>query len=203
MPAADPEFSFDRERHEYRLGGRVVPSTTQVLRAAGFIGRSFASDYSRRRGEYVHLACHLHDRGVLDEESLDPVIAPYLQAYRSFLEATKFDVLLSEEPLVSVSHRFGTTPDKLGIFKGVPALVEIKTGIVQPWVALQTAAQELAVKDRFPEYRKAKLRRYALGLRPDGTYLITGPFDNKSDREVFLGALACHTWKVTTAPAAR
>lgn len=192
---AGPVVTFDRERHEYRLDGVIVPSTTQVLRSAGLITYSFRNDYFRRRGEYVHLACHLHDQEALDEASLDPVLAPYLEAYRSFLEDTGFEVLLSEEPLVSVSHRFGTTPDKLGLLHGAPAIIELKTGTVQPWVALQTAAQALAVADRFPEYRKIKLKRFALALRPDKTYHLTGPFTNKGDSEVFLAALACHAWK--------
>lgn len=53
-------FTFDRELHEHRTDGLVVPGTTQVLR----------SEYFRRRGEYVHLACHLHDSGALNAITL-------------------------------------------------------------------------------------------------------------------------------------
>jgi len=85
---------FEESTHTYRLGGPngvVVPSVTQIMKAAGIIDDSFYNDTGRFRGSAVHRATQLldesdlsPDEGSLDWESLDPELLPYVQAYGKF-----------------------------------------------------------------------------------------------------------------------
>lgn len=76
------DLAFDAEAHEYKLSGVRIPSVTQVL--------SFGQDLSRiprwtaERGTAFHLATEYDDAGDLDEESVDALVRPHLEAYRKW-----------------------------------------------------------------------------------------------------------------------
>lgn len=110
----DAPVEFQEDGHLYD-GGRLE-SVTGILKAEGFIDTSFYTEEGRERGSYVHLATHLDDMGELDESSLDPVIVPYLEAWRRFKRESGFIVERSEVPMVSTAYRYAGTPDVAGIF---------------------------------------------------------------------------------------
>ena len=153
-----PAQSFDEAEHAYHHNGVRLPSVTQILQAEGFIDMRFFDAYSRERGRLVHLATHYDDMGELDEDTLDPVIEPYLRAWRKFRQESGFTVESSEVPMVNIKYGFAGTPD---------------------------------VRGRFP---KGALRRGAVELHDDGTYKLY-QFPDRNDVNVWLAALACHTWK--------
>lgn len=178
-------LTFDDATHTYRTDGRVIPSVTEILRAEGFIDTAWFTDYGRERGKLAHLAIHLHDAGELDEDSLDPVLRPYLDAWKRFVEATGCIILESEQACVDSLKRYAGTPDKIVLLDGKPTLLDIKTGAVSPWVRLQLCA-----------YCEAKTiyRRAAVQLTDDGTYKLHH-YTDRQDFGVWQAVLAVYWWK--------
>lgn len=107
---------FNEADHSYFLDGVRVPSVTGILKAEGFIDDRFFDEWSRDRGSMVHLATHYDDLGELDEDSLDPVIVPYVEAWRRFKRESGFIVEASETGLASRVHRYAGTLDTRGYF---------------------------------------------------------------------------------------
>jgi hypothetical protein len=107
---------FDEEKHLYTLNGIALPSVTGVLKAEGFIDTRFYDEYSRNRGTLIHLATEYDDSGDLDEDTLDPVIVPYVEAWRKFKKESGFIVDSSETPLCNKTHRYAGKIDRRGHF---------------------------------------------------------------------------------------
>ena len=80
----------------------------------------------------------------------------------------------------------GTAIDRIGAFSSGDALLELKSGAIEPWVGLQLALQNECLPKRLP--------RFALQLKPDGTYRLH-EFKDPNDRNVALAAVALWHWK--------
>ncbi|MFA6290153.1 MAG: hypothetical protein WC637_00150 [Victivallales bacterium] len=180
-------IQFDAEKHEYRCNGVLYPSVTQILADMGLIDTSWFTEYSRERGTLVHRIIQWHLAGDLDEESIDPALRPYFDAFIRFQEESKFVAEEVEKPFASVTCRFAGTPDLIGCLNGHNAIVDIKTGAPQPWTALQLAGYEILVKH-------PSMERFSLQLTDEGKYKLTHHKD-RQDRGVFLAALAVYYWK--------
>jgi hypothetical protein len=111
-----PELEFIEDGHIYQFRGSVPPSVTGILKAEGFIDTSFYNEYGRMMGQFVHKATYLDDQGELDEESLDPVIAPYVEAWRRFRRESGFTPIVSEKPRINIDLFYCGTPDVIGEF---------------------------------------------------------------------------------------
>lgn len=111
----DATVEFEAEGHKY---GNGLESVTTILKAEGFINTAFYDDWSRDRGSMIHLATAYDDAGELDEESLDPVILPYLVAWRKFRKESGFGLGLIEPPMMSTAYRYAGTPDRIGDLPG-------------------------------------------------------------------------------------
>lgn len=171
-------LTFDQAAHAYHYDGVRLPSVTQIIESAGL-----GVDYSmvprdvleRKRiiGEKVHLACRFADEADLDVTSLDPVIAPRVQAYLKFLAETAFEPLGTELALGDVERGYAGTPDCWGILNSAQAVLDRKTLAVLdvPSAALQ-AAGYLPLIDDFESSPWHRAKRYALQLRPNGTYRL-------------------------------
>lgn len=179
-------LTFDEQNHIYRVQGVAIPSVTQILVAEGFIDTSWFTEYGRDRGKYAHEAIKLYEQGSLDEESLDPVLRPYLDAWKQFKTDTGYVSEVVEEPLYSPVYQYAGTPDNIGLLNGEPTVLDIKTGAISPWVALQLSAYETL--------KKMCLDRVALRLMPDGKYRLRH-FKDRTDRQVFLAAVATFYWR--------
>lgn len=79
-------LSFDKEQHSFTGNGEVLPSVTQVLRDNRLTPDFYAmiDPWYLQRGTMIHLACEYYDKGVLDEDTLDPAIIPHVEAYKTF-----------------------------------------------------------------------------------------------------------------------
>jgi hypothetical protein len=159
-------------------------TVTQLLVEEGFIDTTWYDEYGRDRGTYVHKAVHLYDTDELDEERLDPVLVPYLTGWKKFLKESNFVVIDSEVRLNN--GQFTGKPDKVGLLNGLPAILDNKSGSIEPWVALQLAGYEIL--------KGSPHKRIAVRLKPDGTYSLK-EFKDRQDRQIFLAALACYQWK--------
>ena len=112
----DTPVEFQDEGHIYTCNGQRLRSTTEILKAKGFIDTTWYDERSRDKGRYVHLACHLDDIDDLDEDTVGEVERPYLESYRKFKRESGFMVEQSEVPMMSRAYQFAGTPDKIGHF---------------------------------------------------------------------------------------
>lgn len=179
-------IEFDPVAHVYREGGRVVPGVTGIIKSCGLIDDTWFNDYARDRGKAVHEATALDDDGILDEATIDPAITGYVAAWRRFKAESGFQSVHIERVLFNKVHRYAGTVDRLGIMSGCNWVIDFKTGEIQPWVALQTAAYALAAGGTF--------RRAGVKLSSDGTYRLK-EFSDRNDTAVFLACLTLHNWK--------
>lgn len=122
----DTPVIFQPEGHRYTWEGRELESVTTILQAEGYIDTRWFDDWSRDKGTAVHLAVHYEETGGVDEHGLDPVIAPYLEAWRAFKDATGWETQESEPRLMSSVHLYAGTPDVVGHLPGITrAAVEL------------------------------------------------------------------------------
>lgn len=191
-----PALTFDEAAHVYRLGGAVVPSVTQLLKP---IGADFSQidprvlEAKRQLGTSVHLACELDDENDLDEETLPADVLPYLQAWRKFKADTGAVVIMNEQRLASVSHRFAGTLDRVvQVRSGDIYLIDLKTA-ASMWrsFGVQLCGYQLLLDE---SAFTTKLARKGLQLKADGTYRLE-PYNNPNDAACFRALLSLHHWK--------
>lgn len=198
-------LTFDAERHAYELDGRAVPSITHVL--APLIDFSYLPAYVRDdvllRGRLVHDAIAadiVHDLDDVQFARECPRLMAYVDAWRAFKDARAFAPLLSEYRVASPRHQVAGTIDTLGVLDGHAALIDFKTGRPADVVAdLQTAAYlglalewsayDAVLRDFLKRY--PVIRRYAVQLRPDGSFKVEAYTDPKDFRD-FLALLTAY-----------
>lgn len=183
---------FDAAEHTYILkpSGRILPSTTTLLKACGLIDTTFyAKDgYAMHRGTLVHKTTELYDLGTLDEDALDPALRGYLDAWRKFRHEFDEPWTHIEKPMCDEMCGFAGTADRLG----ARLVLDIKTSAtVQPWWGAQLASYALL---GFTVGTAALVKRYSLRLRDDGSYRLDEHKDRK-DFDIFRAALLIHNAK--------
>ena len=175
-------LDFEPVTHCYTVNGRVLPSVTQVLTAAGFVDPRFYTDEACARGTAVHAAVQqFHAGGELGP--VEAEYAPFLDAYLTFTDLTGYAVEASEQRVYDPLRGYAGTYDLLGTLPSYHAgrdLIDIKTGSIPTWVGYQTAA--------YARLLPGIVRRWALNLRADGSYRLE-PLTARSDEAVFLAAL--------------
>lgn len=187
-------ITLDSDKHIYTdEEGRVVPGVTSVLQPLqNFAGipkttLQAAADF----GKHVHLACELYDNGVLDEAMLDENLAPYLVAWKSFLQDTGFKITENEKLVYSEKFKYAGTLDRTGILNGKQALVDIKsTAVASPVTGPQTAAYSQAYKEMGGYKRPA---RFTVHLAPNKYKLV--PHKDGMDFQVFMACLSVFNWR--------
>jgi len=192
-------LQFEAASHTYTLDGQILPSVTQVLEDVGIIDYSFLPAEDRQkyltRGSAAHLATQLDDEGDLDEDTVDPAIAPYLVAWRGFRSDSGFTPALIEHRGFSPEHGYAGTLDRSGTFSGKPTtmyILDIKTGTAPWWVRVQLAAYSAFFDG------PRKYPRIAVELHDDGTYRVSEEFpgrDWQKDFSVFTSALEVYRAK--------
>lgn len=190
------DIVFNEARHEYRVGGHIVPSVTQILSILQDFG-SVPADVLARAAEFgthVHQAIDLHNKGVLDEGALDPALAPYLAAWRSFLRDSGAEVLASEVRVYHPGHHYAGTLDTLVRLSGKVALLDIKTGQLPRSVGPQLIAYVEAYH-ACEDNEHTIRRRLCLQLIAD-TYRVH-PFTNPADWSIFQSCL--NVWRFRNA----
>jgi hypothetical protein len=129
----------------------------------------------------------LYDLGDLEESSLDPVLVPYLEAWKRFRHDTGFLPSAVEVPHVNARLGFAGTPDRTGTMRdGECFILDLKLGNVEPWAAIQTGGYRLLIESPY--------RRAAVQLAGNGKYRVTNHND-RQDMQIFQAALSCHNWK--------
>lgn len=184
-----PTLDFIAAEHRYLLDGdRELPSVTAILKDAGLVDDDWFTEASRMRGEYVHLACRMLDDDELAEESIDPAIQPYLDAYRKFLNVAKPEWIYVEHRVFDPVLGYAGTLDRAGAVYGDKYLIDLKSGGMPPSTGPQTAAYRRCL----PQPHTWK--RAALQLKDDGTFKLH-PLTDRADEAVFTSALTLWQWK--------
>lgn len=199
---------FDEATHTYRVGGRRLPSVTEVLKPLYAGAFDFVTEehleWKSELGRAVHKACELDDDGVLDEESLDELVAGYVRGWRKFRAETPIDVYMNERPLHSLALGFAGTVDCVAFVTApgghrVPVLIDRKTvSALSPVIGVQLAGYEILVREAVRDSKLASLFndivRWAVQLTPDGHYHIQ-PYSNPDDKLAFHACLSLAHWK--------
>ncbi|MCA3187664.1 MULTISPECIES: PD-(D/E)XK nuclease family protein [unclassified Cupriavidus] len=184
---------FDEASHTYRFDGAIIPSVTQILSPLNDLSMIPVAtlEYKRQLGTAVHKATELYDLGELDEDSVAPVVRPYLDAWIRLRAELPFEILGMEERVYHPVHRYAGTYDRLVILDGKRSVFDLKTGAMYPSYGPQTAAYKNAVEKATGKRIEG---RYAIELRDDATYRLHEMTDPE-DWQVFLGCLALHRFK--------
>jgi hypothetical protein len=182
---------FDTLTHTYRLDGQVIPSVTQVLSIANdfsFVDKALLGR-AAQFGTAVHRMTELYDASELNESTLDVSLLPYLDAWKMFLNNTRFTTVESES-LVYSKHGYAGTFDRIGYLDKKLTLVDIKTSAT---VARSTALQTAAYGHAWTEQKGQPIeQRVSVQLRPC-QYAIRA-YEDRTDFLTFLNFLNVYKW---------
>ncbi len=142
--------SFDIIDHTYRSDGKVLGSTTGILRECGlYSDYSFAAGHHRWRGGAVHHGCALIDMGASPriaappelQHVADEVTNGYWPAFSQWKKRTGWQGFCWECALVLPGY-FGGCFDAVGMFNNTPPLIlaDIKSGVLPAMVPVQLAS---------------------------------------------------------------
>lgn len=187
------ELEFDEANHVYRWDGTVVPSVTQILKPldAADLAKVPADtlEFARLRGTLAHKACEYFDQGRLDESSLDPEIAGYVQSWIAFRQTTGYIPLLTEHRFYNSQMGYAGTLDSFGEYGGALAVIDRKTSVS----LLPSVGPQLAAYQHAPGIKA--LRRYAVQLQRDGSIAKAHAFTDADDWRAFTAHLDIRLWR--------
>jgi CRISPR/Cas system-associated exonuclease Cas4 (RecB family) len=183
-------LTFKPESHQYLLDGVELPSVTNILKEVGLIDTRFMTEGSADIGKRRHKLVQLMDEGSLDWGSVLPEDLPYAQAWALFREEHEFEVDSAEVIAYQEIYRFAGTIDRIGKYKGEPAIIDIKTGQRQKWHVLQLLFYAMLVSydgDKQP-------RLFDVYLKDNSTYkVVEVPY---TDLGVAQAVLRVYNWKI-------
>lgn len=179
-------IDFDPRSHVYKVDGRCVPSVTQVIKRAGLMNDEWYNEEACQRGKYVAEATQLMDLGTLDEDTLDPLLRPYLDAWEAFLTDSRCEVIAIEHTVFNPTYHYAGTIDRWVSWNGKETIIDIKTGQPEAWHGLQTAGYALC-------FTKLAMQRACVYLSDSGFKVVV--HDDPQDYAAFLAAVTIEHWK--------
>ena len=184
---------FDDVKHLYTVDGVRVPSVSRILRPLTTAVYGEIDPETLRRATYfgtaVHACTELLDLDELDEDSVIPEWAPYLDAYKRWKTATRPAILQIEDRLGC--GKYAGTLDRICSINGERWVIDIKTtSSIHPHVGVQLAAY-VALAEGF---YGGTYRRAALQLRGDGSFKVT-EFSSLNDETCFNALLGIYHWQ--------
>ena len=185
------EVLFDKAQHQYRVGGIVYPSVTQILKAAGLVvGYDRIDPAYAIKGTAVHSATEFSDLGTLDESTVDPEIRPHLAAWREFRALTKIVFGSIERRFGSALMYAGTVDRVVSDFGGKKGVLDIKSGRPAEWHKIQTAGYATGI---YGDSGRS-VGRWAIYLSGEGRFRVEEHTD-PADFLVWQAALTVARWK--------
>lgn len=192
---------FRKEDHSYWSGGTLLPGVTTVIETVCQAFASIPDQHlipAQERGTAVHTATELDDLEVLDEDTLDDDLMPYLEAWRRFRSDTNFLPERIESVVAHPKLKYAGTLDRTGRIRwrraNRLALVDVKTGAPSRGTALQTAAYQAALAEMTGHQIKTRM---SVHLQGDGTYRVV-EYNDPSDMRVFTAMLTAYRWMKET-----
>ena len=195
---------FNSETHAYYHPESKIRllSVTDVLKIEGFINPYFYDEASRIRGQAVHKAVELIEKGTLNPKSIDPIIQPYVDGYLLFKKETGARALRCEMKVWDPDLNYAGRLDWFGLLNGL-SVIDVKTGSMADWTKYQLAGYWGCVNKTAlehyglpPELRHPQqIKRYGLELRPTGKYNLQ-PFTNPNDYRLFQSMVSLAWTKI-------
>ena len=179
---------FYDDTHRYTVDGEEVPSVSELIR---FITRELYTDTPQyfmegaaARGTLVHKATESLDE--FGKVECEDDIAPYIQAYVSFLKDCQPNWEKIEWPICN-GTRYAGTVDRYGELNGKKVVLDIKTtqsisGMHKLLYGAQLTLYKMAVEQERPVEKLVVLQ-----LKKDGSYKLIPIEENEPL------ALACLT----------
>jgi len=181
---------YDEVNHRHTVEGHSVLSVTQYLQLEGCVDIEWCTEEGRARGQAVHAVMGYFAKNGPNDLPLHPIIQPYVAAGKLFLAETGFVPRLVEhivyDPIYGVIGKLDLT-GTWNLSDGL-ILIDWKTGDIEPYVALQTAAYAACL----PEPH----RRFALQLKADGTYRLSKEYTDRNDIKVFRSKVVSVNWNI-------
>lgn len=185
-------LQFDEATHRYTVGGRIIPSVTQIISAVGLYEFDFVSKetlaIAAERGRIVHKAIEWHEQGLLDESSLDPELAGYFEAYLAAKKAGELPEKPTaiEQRVYSAKYQYAGTLDQMF---GERWIHDHKTGAESPVHGLQLSGYWLALH---PDIRDKPEHLTCGYYRPDGGHkVVEYPYEPLA----WMAVLADYAWR--------
>jgi hypothetical protein len=211
VPMIPDGLEFDEELHKYSMSGRPVPGVTEVLESVGITDFEFVApeilEYAKQLGTAVHSACEMYDNGILEPESVDPVVAPYLEGWKKFKNDYGVEVIENELRVYDPIFCYAGTLDRIIRIgqndDGIRILLDIKSGEKTRAAPIQTSAYLRAyqipcisenVKNAHEMMPLICMERWCIHLDKEGGYQRVIHRDYESNISVFLGALSVYVY---------
>jgi hypothetical protein len=176
---------FDDAAHRYYdARGEEVPGVTSMVRWQSGTYWHGASEWHAERGRRVHTLVELDSLGILDEATVGDDLAPYLEAWRTFVAYSGFVVDDREWVVYHETLRFAGRVDLVGRLPGSsrPWVLDVKSGAKADWHVAQTGLYRLAVSDEL-RINPVSIGHGRLYLTPAGRYnlVLTDPSTDVDD----------------------
>lgn len=181
------QADFSKHDHSY-AGCFGVTSTIRKAAEAGLLDwtpppRSVYRPIHLQRGTAVHRASELHDKGTLNESTVDDRIRGYVDAWESFAQIWGYEWDAIETPLADPDLGYAGTPDRIRLgdcsrHRGRIIVLDIKTG-KSPRPPRGWEIQTMAYARLFGERAAMRALRLAVQLKPDGKFHV----DQRSSRD--------------------
>ena len=141
----------------------------------------------------VHWDMKLLDDDELDFNEIDPVLKKYVESYNKFRSDFhgRYKIISMEIIVRHPIQRYAGKIDRVCIIDGELAVLDIKSGVAQPWVALQLEGYKQAYDAENTDKIEA---RYALSLSKEGKYKLK-KYADVGDAEVWLSVVTLARWK--------
>lgn len=197
---AHETIEFDEVTHTYRVNGTVYPGVTSILSNVG-LTPDFSKiypdvlEYKRILGTEVHKAIELDLQDNLGD--YDPVIEPYINAWKRFREDMKIIMIETETPFFSAQYRYCGKLDLLAEFNGNEiGLFDFKTtsAISMMFVGPQLAAYDAGYREWKGMTKDKPFKRFVVQLKDNGKYKLY-QCDNQNDLNIFFYALQIYRFK--------
>jgi len=182
-------LEFNDELHRYVREGIPVPSVSSVLRFMGlFPNRRFFKPADALRGTHVHSATEIMDTGELDWNDLDPILKPYVDAYKAFQETENYEWEMTETMVFNEMLWYAGRLDRTGLLNGNKIILDIKTGkgSLSTSMGIQMAGYDMCLDGKPRE-------RWVLYLRPNGKYKLY-QCEDPEDYEAFRHGAWLYNW---------
>lgn len=173
----------------YEVDGKPMPRVTSVIRGAGLQWIPDDPWYAAF-GTAMHEATRYHDEENLDWDSLDQAIRPRVLAWEKCKSELGIKVLAIEKNVANKTFGYAGRIDRIVRIRGGKAVLDLASGAVPDWKAIQTALYARCLTSETME-------RLGLELRDDGNYRVK-EFPLSRFEDDFRAGLACLTlynWK--------
>ena len=183
-------LTFNAERHEYKLNGKLIPSVTTILTHAGLSPKAFVTPEGLERGTQAHREISGFLRGYVNQP-----VSPYASQALKFIKETGAKVLASELKIHCETYLYAGTIDLVTVINGETWVIDFKLNNVYQSTYAQLAAYQSAWNNKhFQNMKKMSRKRGALRLTEKRYQLIDaeGPLRKghfSEDWSIFIRAL--------------